>query len=75
MNAASGCEISAAKLADVPEIVALQRDNLVMNGGLLSVEFPTAWFEHVVNEMPIMVARRDNRLIGYIVASARAHTR
>lgn len=75
MNAASGYEISLAKLADVPEIVALQRDNLVTNGGLLSVEFPAAWFERVVSEMPIMVARRDRRLAGYIVASTREDTR
>lgn len=75
MSAAGDYEISAAKPSDVAEIVALQRDNLIMNGGSLSVEFLASWFERVLSEMPIMVARRNSRLVGYIVASTRDHTR
>lgn len=68
-------EIRVASGADVPEILDLQTANLVAHGGSLSVAFPAAWFETVMREMPIMVARREGRLLGYLVASTRAHTR
>lgn len=71
----SGLRIGVATAADVPAMLALQDANLIANGGSLSVAFPAAWFETVLREMPVMVARREGRLVGYLVASARAHTR
>ena len=45
-------------------------------GGALSVAFTPAWFETAISDMPIMVARRDGQLVGYLVSSsleAQAH--
>ena len=68
-------EIRAARSDDVPEIVALQAENQIGKGGSLSVEFPANWFERAVNDLPIVIARREGRLSGYLVSSSRAATR
>ena len=68
-------DVRVATLSDVSDIVALQGANLVGNGGSLSVAFPAAWFEMVVREMPVVIARRGGALAGYLVASSRAHGR
>ena len=61
--------ISIATVDDVPEILALQLVNQVTRGGSLSIEFPAQWFETVIKDMPIVIARRDGRLVGYLVSS------
>ena len=66
---ASDCEIAFATVDDIPGIVALQGLNLLSNGGFLSIEFSNDWFERVLSEMPIIVARRDGRIVGYLVSS------
>jgi L-amino acid N-acyltransferase YncA len=68
-------DVGVATPADIPDILALQEANLVRNGGSLSVAFPAAWFEMVMREMPVVVARRDGALAGYLVASTREHAR
>jgi predicted GNAT superfamily acetyltransferase len=68
-------EIRAARSDDVPDIVALQAENQIAKGGWLSVEFPAAWFERAVNDLPVVIARRGSRLAGYLVSSSRAATR
>jgi L-amino acid N-acyltransferase YncA len=67
--------ISVAKREDIAELVALQEQNLVVNGGALSVAFPHAWFALSMEDMPIVVARRDGRLVGYLVCSSRSAIR
>jgi GNAT superfamily N-acetyltransferase len=66
---ASDCEIALATVDDIPGIVELQGLNLLSNGGFLSIEFSKDWFERVLFEMPIIVARRDARIVGYLVSS------
>jgi len=66
---ASDCEIALATVDDIPGIVELQGLNLLSNGGFLSIEFSNDWFERVLSEMPIIVARRDGRIVGYLVSS------
>jgi L-amino acid N-acyltransferase YncA len=66
--------ISNATVDDVPEILALQLENQVTRGGFLSIEFPAQWFETVIKDMPIVVARRNGRLVGYLVSSPPAST-
>jgi L-amino acid N-acyltransferase YncA len=68
------CLISIATREDIPEIVALQSENQVSRGGALSIAFPPEWFEQTLKDMPIVVARRDGRLIGYLVSSLSAAT-
>jgi L-amino acid N-acyltransferase YncA len=65
----SDLEIDLATPDDIPGIVALQNANLRANGGALSIEFSGDWFERVLSEMPIVVARRDGRVVGYLVSS------
>jgi L-amino acid N-acyltransferase YncA len=69
-------EISVATRDDVPGILDLQERNLRGNGGALSVPFDRAWFETAITDMPIIVARREGRVVGYVVStplSAQAH--
>ena len=40
--------------------------NLLSNGGFLSIEFSSDWFERVLSEMPIIVARRDICMYLYV---------
>lgn len=63
-------ELGVATAEDVPELLALQAKNLIDRGGSLSIEFSADWYERVVREMPIVVARRDGRLAGYLVSSS-----
>jgi L-amino acid N-acyltransferase YncA len=72
---ADGCDVRIATLSDIPDILALQEANLASNGGSLSAAFPADWFEMVIREMPVMIARRDGALVGYLVASSREHAR
>ena len=62
-------EIALATRDDIGEIIELQKRNLRSNGGSLSIEFSSEWFERVLSEMPIIVARRDGRVVGYLVSS------
>jgi L-amino acid N-acyltransferase YncA len=64
--------ISVATLEDISDIVALQSQNHVSRGGALSVEFPARWFERAIEDMPIVIARRQGRLVGYLVSSSQA---
>jgi hypothetical protein len=67
--AASDCEITLATVDDIPGIVELQGLNLLSNGGFLSIEFSNHWFARVLSEMPIIVARKNSRIVGYLVSS------
>ena len=67
--------VRVAVAEDIPDILALQSKNQVSRGGALSVEFPAQWFEVAIKEMPIVVARRDGRLVGYLVSSSQDATR
>jgi L-amino acid N-acyltransferase YncA len=70
MMTISDCEIALATSDDIPGIVALQSLNLRSSGGALSIEFSSDWFERVLSEMPIIVARRQGRIVGYLVSSS-----
>jgi L-amino acid N-acyltransferase YncA len=66
--------IALASRADIPELLALQEANLSVNGGALSVRLTSDWFKRSMEEMPIIVARRSDRLVGYLVSSSRSAT-
>ena len=66
--------VSVAKAEDIPDILALQSENQISRGGALSVEFPAQWFERAVKDMPIVIARREGQLVGYLVSSSQAAT-
>jgi L-amino acid N-acyltransferase YncA len=69
-------EITVATPEDIPGILDLQERNLLSNGGALSVPFSGAWFESAIADMPIIVARSQGRVVGYVVSTpltAQAH--
>src|SRR5262249_41842295 len=70
--AGAGYDIALATREDIIGIVALQEANLQENGGRLSVRFPAEWFEGALSDLPILVARRCGRIVGYLVSSSKA---
>jgi L-amino acid N-acyltransferase YncA len=69
-------DIALATPADIPGILALQEPNLPDNGGSLSVRQNAAWFAHTLAEMPLVIARHEGKVVGYMVAAslaAKAH--
>lgn len=71
-----GYEVTSATLDDIQAILDLQEQNLRINGGALSVRFSREWFEKAIVDMPIVVARSDENVVGYVVSTpltAQAH--
>jgi L-amino acid N-acyltransferase YncA len=62
-------DIGLATPEDIPSILTLQEENLPHRGGSLSVRLPADWFAGVMEEMPLVVARRDGKVVGYVVAT------
>ena len=62
-------EIARAELRDIAGMLELQAENLFDRGGLLSVAFSRAFFERAIADMPVIVARRNGRVIGYVLSS------
>ena len=65
-------DIETATPHDIPGILALQEPNLPDNGGSLSVRQSAAWFEHAMLEMPLIIARRGGKVVGYMVSASLA---
>ena len=65
-------DIGRATLEDIPGILALQEPNLPDSGGSLSVRQSAEWFERTMAEMPLIVARRDGKIVGYMVTTTLA---
>src|ERR1044071_8711724 len=69
-------QIALATPQDILEIIALQDMNVIDRGGGLSVRQTADWFDRSMREMPIIVARRDGKLVGYLLSTslaAKAH--
>jgi GNAT superfamily N-acetyltransferase len=62
--------IARALNSDVAGIVLLQESNMRDKGGALSVRLPPDWLEAAIAQMPIMAARRNGTIVGYVVSSA-----
>jgi hypothetical protein len=58
-----------ARPEDIAGILALQDENLLENGGLLSVRLTAEWFTKAIAEHFIMAARREGELIAYAVGT------
>ena len=65
-------QIALATRDDIADILALQEPNLRENGGALSARFSADWFEGALGDMPVLVARKDGRIAGYLVSSSKA---
>ena len=58
-------------MSDLDAIVALQAANQPERGGTLSTCLPPARIAGMMSEMPLIVARRDGRVAGYLMTSTR----
>ena len=61
-------EIDLANEHDIDGILDLQECNLPPSG-TLSARLPRAWFEAGMAAMPIVVARRDGHVVGYLASA------
>lgn len=64
-------QISRAKREDIDGILALQEMNQPEHGGTLSARLPRAWLETALNDMPLIVARRNGQVVGYLISASR----
>jgi len=73
MRVAALTDIAIARAThhDIDGILALQEENLPEHGGLLSARLPRGWFETALDDMPVIVARRAGRVVGYLVSASR----
>ena len=67
----SEADIVHASGNDLDGIVALQAANQPEHGGTLSANLPHSRIAAMMREMPLIVARRDNRITGYLMTSSR----
>src|SRR3712207_5957606 len=65
----AGYDIGLAAGDDIEGILELQDRNQPDRGGTLSARLPRAWFEAALAAMPVVVARREGRVVGCLVAS------
>jgi L-amino acid N-acyltransferase YncA len=63
-------EISLAAPEDIPGILTLQDPNVMDRGGTLSVRLTADWIERLMREMPIIVGRRDGKVVGYLLSTS-----
>jgi L-amino acid N-acyltransferase YncA len=69
---ARDCEITLAVPEDITGILALQDLNVMDRGGTLSVRLTAEWIEQLMREMPVIVGRRDGKVIGYLLSTSLA---
>ena len=64
-------EIALAARNDIAGILELQEQNLLDEGGLLSVRLPGTFIEAAIEDLPQIVARRQGKIVGYLLAGSR----
>lgn len=61
--------IDLLRTADIDGVLALQEANQAEHGGTLSARMPRAFFDGPSGGLPVIVARREGRVVGFLVAS------
>jgi predicted GNAT superfamily acetyltransferase len=64
----SAPEIGQATKDDIADVLALQDANQPDRGGMLSARLPRESFEAALLDMPLIVARREGRIVGYLMS-------
>jgi predicted GNAT superfamily acetyltransferase len=67
----SEADIGRASEADLDGIVELQAANQPERGGTLSASLPHSRIAEMMREMPLIVARRSDRITGFLMTSTR----
>jgi predicted GNAT family acetyltransferase len=65
------CEIAQARAEDIGGILDLQERNQPERGGALSARLPREWLEAAVADMPVIVARKERHVVGYLISASR----
>ena len=73
-RAMASIELSTAVPSDIDGILALHEENQLEHGGLLSARLPRGWLESALNDLPVIVARRSEQVVGYLVTASREVT-
>ena len=61
-------DIGLATKDDIPGILELQDANQLSRGGMLSARLPRERFEAALLDLPLIVARRQGRIVGYLMS-------
>jgi hypothetical protein len=64
-------EIGRLRAGDIDGVLALQEANQAEGGGTLSARMPRGFFEAALDGIPVMVARREGRVVGFLVSAAK----
>lgn len=64
--------VAPARPSDLDDILAIQEENLIENGGSLSARFDRAWFESVIRHERLLVARVGDTVAGYVALTSQA---
>jgi predicted GNAT superfamily acetyltransferase len=64
-------DISQASESDIAGIMELQAANQPERGGMLSVSLPRSRIATMMHAMPLIVARRSNRITGFLMTTTR----
>jgi L-amino acid N-acyltransferase YncA len=62
-------EIDTLRAGDIDGVLALQEANQADYGGTLSARMPRTFFMAALDGMPVIVARREGRVVGFLVSS------
>ena len=69
MTTISNIEIAIARESDLDGVLELQAANQMSNGGTLSASFSRSQLQLIMNEMPLLVARRAENVVGFLICS------
>jgi L-amino acid N-acyltransferase YncA len=62
-------QIDTLREGDIDGVLALQEANQAEHGGSLSARMPRGFFAAALHAMPVIVARRDGRVVGFLVSA------
>lgn len=69
---ATQTNVSKATETDLDGILELQAANQIERGGMLSASLPRVRIAEMMRDMPLVVARDDGRVIGFLMTTTRA---
>ena len=72
MSATDGIEIDTADERDLDGILALQEANQPERGGTLSARLSRTQLQTMLTDLPLLVARRYDAIVGYLLAASTA---
>jgi L-amino acid N-acyltransferase YncA len=64
-------KIARATAVDIDGILDLQERNQPERDGTLSAQLSRAWLEATLADMPVIVAKREGRVVGYLISASR----